>query len=64
MRASRANIGRQSPPVRGARSLCSLLRTPHLAMQLNEQNKLVGRVIKYDMQKNWCRACIDEEVKE
>jgi hypothetical protein len=33
-------------------------------MQLNEQNKLVGRVIKYDMQKNWCRACIDEEVKE
>jgi hypothetical protein len=33
-------------------------------MQLNEQNNLVGRVIKYDMQNIWCRACIDEEVKE
>ncbi len=32
VRASCANFGRQSPPVRGACSLCSLLRTPILAM--------------------------------
>jgi len=33
-------------------------------MQLNRQSKQVGRVIKYDMQKDWCSAWIDEEVKE